>query len=73
MGWQNKETFLPGEGPLGRTPEICNYDINLLSAAVMLSLWAQGTTDPLIVVIKLRADENMVTCWRIKQAESRRK
>lgn len=70
VGGQNKETFLPGEGPLGRTPGICNYDINPLSAAAMLSLRVQGTADPLVVVIKLHAEENMATCLRIKRAES---
>ncbi len=39
----------------------------------MLLLWTQGIADPSIVVIKLHADENMVTCLRIKQAESDRK
>lgn len=54
-------------------PRICNYDINPLSAAAMLSLWAQGVADPSIVVIKLLASESMVTCLRIKQAENGRK
>jgi hypothetical protein len=59
--------------PVGYDPEICNYDINLLSAVAILSLRFQGVADLLIVVIKPNAYENMVTCWRIKHTESSRK
>ena len=59
--------------PVGYDPEICNYDINLLSAAMILSLRFQGVADPFIVFIKLHADDNMVTCLRVKHAESGRK
>lgn len=34
---------------------------------------AQGISDPVIVVIKLRADEDMVTYLRVKLSESGRK
>ena len=44
----------------------CNYDMNSLSGAAMPALWSQGVADLVIVVVKLRADEDMVTCLRGK-------
>lgn len=52
--------------PVGYVPETCNYDINLLSAAAMLSLWSQGVVDLFVVVIKQHAYENMAIYLRIK-------
>ena len=48
----------------------CNYDMHSLSEAAMPSLWSQGVADLVIVVVKLRAVEDMVTYLRIKLAES---
>lgn len=73
VGVRRRETFLPGEGPIGYVPEICNYDINLLSAAAMLALWFQRVADPIIVVVKLHAEESMATYLRAKRAGSSRK
>ena len=54
--------------PVGYVPGICNYDINPLSAAVMLSLWSQGVADLIAVVVKPLAGEDMVTYLRVKLA-----
>jgi hypothetical protein len=61
---------------LGKThwvSEICNYDINLLSATAMLSLGSQRVADLLVVVVKLDAYEDMATYLRIKHTVRGRK
>jgi hypothetical protein len=68
-----KERVLTWGRPVGYVPGKCNYDIKPLSATVMLSLWSQGATDPIVVVVKPHADENIVICWRAKHEESSRK
>ncbi len=73
VGVRRRDVFLPGERPIGYVPGICNYDINSLSAAVMLSLWSQRVADPIIVVVKPHAEESMVTYLRAKRVESSRK
>ncbi len=64
--WAKKGNILTQGRPVGYVPEICNYDINLLSGAVMLSLWSQGVADLVVVVVKPLAGEDMVTYLRIK-------
>ena len=51
----------------------CNYDMNSLSEVVISSLWSQGVADLVIVVVKLRADEDMVTYLRVKLAARSKK
>ena len=61
--------YLTWGRPVGYVPGICNYDINPLSVVEILSLWSQGVADLTVIVIKLLADEDMVTYPRIKLAE----
>lgn len=56
MGGQRKR-FYTYLGTARCEPELCNYDISLLSVAAMSSLWSQGVADPIVVVIKLQADD----------------
>ncbi len=35
----------------------------------MQALWSQGVADPIVVVVKLQADEDMVTYLRVKLVE----
>ena len=48
---------------------MCNYDINPLNNAEMCLLRTERSADQIVVVIKLRADESMVTCLRVKLVE----
>ena len=71
--WAEKDFILTRGRPAGYVPETRNYDDDLLSVAKMLSLRSQGVADLVIVIVKPQADENMVTCLRIKPGENDRK
>lgn len=64
-----KDFTLTRGRPVGYVPEVCNYDITLLSMTATSLLWSQGVADLVVVVIKPYADENMVTCLRAKHME----
>ena len=64
-----KDFTLTRGRPVGYVPEVGNYDITLLSETATSLLWSQGVADLAVVVIKPYADENMVTCLRVKRME----
>lgn len=69
--WAKKEgSILPGEEPsdLGR----CNYDTERPKRSRDVTGMDRGLADEVVVVVKLGANEGMVTCQRIKHLESAR-
>lgn len=71
VGEQRKISILPEEGPpdLGRSSR---KDKNGLSPKLQQRCWVmdRGSKDFIVVIVKLLADENMVTYLRVKLRES---
>ena len=67
--WTSKErAILPGEDPL--FPGRCNYDTLSPKRRSNVIVMVQGIADEAVVIIKLAADEILVTGWRIKPRDS---